>query len=948
MLIHPSHQLEARYAIHGVGVSLLVLVVMYSVPGFLTRGLIGGSVTLPLLLFLDTLAIVVAALVFAVVWSVRRERLTGNIVLIACAFLGVALLDFSHQLLAQNMAASDPATSSGQIITFWLSARLLGALSILAAAWLPWKRGNWHRLFALFTGVVLVFVAGLYTAAFQGLPLFPEFAVTSAGIHPFKQATEYVLAGVTLLAAVRFGWYLRQPCHFNAAGLFAAACILAESAFISTTYTEPFATGILVAEAYKVIAFLFLFRAVFVETVRHPYDLMHQSRQQLAATLDALPDELFEIDADGNCLEVHSGEPEGLVLHGSLFLGKCVHEILSDADGKICFAALEEAQQRGVSRGKVVAADAADGSRHWFELSIARNPGPDGQDMHFVCVARDITKRQRAEQELHKLSSAVSQSPVAIVVTDSAARLEYVNEAFTRDTGYTLEEVIGRDVDQLLRSDNTSAATAEDMWEQLKQGRSWRGEMVNRGKTGEDRATSVFIYPVRDADGQVTHFLAHQQDITAEKQAAKRIQELSHFDRLTGLPNRDMLQEYFRHVSRRGNDLAVLWVDLDRFKDVNDSLGHDAGDLLLLEMSRRLQVNLESKDMLSRHSGDEFLVLVPDTSQEAVVELVRKLLADLSRPVQLGDQQVFVTGSVGIAFYPYDAGDLDGLLKNAEIAVYRAKEDGRNQYCFFMAEMQQRTTRLVAMGNALKLALEHGELHLVYQPQVALDDDRIVGVEALLRWNSALLGPVSPYDFIPVAEANGSIVLIGEWVLHTALKQLRDWRDRGLPEMTMAVNLSAVQFEHEGLVERISSLLEETGVPARCLELELTEAVAMKTPEIAARRMKELRQRNIRLAIDDFGTGYSSLSYLKQFSISKLKIDQSFVRDINTDPDDQAIATAIVQMARGLGITTIAEGVETAGQLAFLRERGCDQIQGYYFSRPVLPDELEQFIRSRM
>lgn len=458
----------------------------------------------------------------------------------------------------------------------------------------------------------------------------------------------------------------------------------------------------------------------------------------------------------------------------------------------------------------------------------------------------------------------------------------------------------------------------------------------------------MLICPVRNAKGEITNYLAHKEDMTERKQAAERLRQLSHCDQLTGLPNRALLRERFQYAITQGQVLALLWIDLDRFKDVNDALGHGAGDALLLEVSLRLRAQLGAEDTLSRHSGDDFIALLAHTSQSQAAQRCISLLESLNAPILVAGQEVFLTASMGIAITPGDGDNLETLLKNAENAMYRVKDEGRNGYRFFTAEMQAHSARALTLGSALKQALHRDELHLVYQPQMSLADGSIVGAEALLRWIHPHLGFISPGEFIPLAEANGLIVPIGEWVLATALRQMRDWLDQGLPMMTIAVNISAVQFELPGLGELVRQLLADTGIAPEGLELELTEAVAMKAPETVAKTMKELGQQGIRLSIDDFGTGYSSLSYLKRFNIHKLKIDQSFVRDISTDTDDQAIATAIVHMAHSLGMSTIAEGVETVEQLEFLRSRGCDQIQGYHFSRPLLPDVFAQFVHDNL
>ena len=946
MLIHPSHQPQARQAIRTAGTLLALLLVLNWLPSL--PGLRGVAHYLPLHMALETLAIVVAGLTFGLVWSARHERLPRNAFLLGCAFLGAGLLDFGHMLSYQGMPDFISPGAPEKAIHFWLAARLLSALALLAVAWLPWSadsggaRGRRGWMLAL----VLLAVAALYTLFLFYPHLLPSTFVPGQGLTAFKVSFEYALMALNLAAAALLLWHLRQPRSFNASGLLAAACAMAQSEFFFTRYAGVTDIYNTVGHLYKVLAYTFLYRAAFVELVQHPYTLLRASSLQLQATLNALPDPLLEIDSDGRYVEVRAGNAVRMVIPSGQLLGKTVHEVLLPEDANIAMAALDEARQHGFSRGRVVALQALDG-KHWFELSVARKAPQPGQNTRFVVISRDITERLHTEAFMRKLSLAVSQSPHPLVITDLQARIEFVNDAFTRTSGYSAAEVQGQNP-SMLQSGKTPLATYQSMWEQLKQGKPWQGELTNRSKSGREFVESVLIYPVRNTEGVVTNYLAHKEDVTERKQATARIQQLSHYDQLTGLPNRALLNDRFLYAIGQCQSLAVLWIDLDRFKDVNDSLGHNAGDLLLLEISRRLRACLQDHDTLSRHSGDDFVALLPHTSQREAAALCIRLLRSVAQPMPLAGQEVFLTASIGIAIYPDDGEPLESLLKNAENAMYRVKDNGRNSYRFFTPEMQAQSARALALGNALKLALHRDELHLVYQPQIALHDGSVVGTEALLRWTHPQWGNVSPAEFIPLAEANGLIVPIGEWVLHTALRQLRTWLDAGLPMMTMAVNLSAVQFEQPDLPELVGRLLQLTGVPPEALELELTEAVAMKAPEIAAQKMQELRQRGIRLSIDDFGTGYSSLSYLKRFKINKLKIDQSFVRDISTDPDDQAIATAIVQMARSLGMTTIAEGVETAAQLDFLHANGCDEVQGYFFSRPVLPEQFALFVRANL
>jgi diguanylate cyclase (GGDEF)-like protein len=439
-------------------------------------------------------------------------------------------------------------------------------------------------------------------------------------------------------------------------------------------------------------------------------------------------------------------------------------------------------------------------------------------------------------------------------------------------------------------------------------------------------------------------------DREAERaQANERIQYLAHHDALTGLPNRAQLQEHAQHAlalaRRNRSTTALMMMDLDHFKDINDSLGHSVGDELLCELSKRLREALREDDMVARLGGDEFIFVLEQVEAPDAAAVARKLIDLIEQPYRIGAHDLKVSASIGIALYPADGHDLETLLQSADAAMYQVKRAGRHDFRFFTAAMQHRAARHLQMVNALRYALERQQLHVVYQPQLSLATGRIVGAEALLRWNTPELGgAVSPAEFIPAAEESGLILPIGAWVLREAVRQARAWLDAGLPPVVMAVNLSAMQFRNTELPELTTQILEEEGLPPEYLELELTEGVAAHDPQGAIAIMNQLHERGVRMSIDDFGTGFSSLSHLKKFKVYKLKIDQSFVRDISTDAEDKAIVSAIINMARSLGLKTIAEGVETAEQLAFLREQHCDEMQGYHFSKPVPDAEFRQLL----
>ena len=551
---------------------------------------------------------------------------------------------------------------------------------------------------------------------------------------------------------------------------------------------------------------------------------IRESQSQLAATLDAIPDLLFEMDLDGRYLHCHSPQSDLLAVPANVLLGKTVTQVMPPVAANIILQALQLAHANGLTRGQQFELPLAQ-KNHWFELSVAAKPVISGKEPRFIVISRDITERKQAEQD---------------------------------------------------------------------------------------------------------------------------VQQLAYFDALTGLPNRSLLNDRIRHAlaeaERRHESLVLMFLDLDHFKNVNDTLGHRVGDELLVVLAARMQFVVREQDTVARQGGDEFILLLPNTEGDGAARVAEKLLHTLNQPVHIEQHELTVTPSMGIAQYPRDGTDLETLTRHADIAMYRAKQNGRNGYQFFTTEMQVHASRTLQLENALRRALERDQLRLHYQPQLSLTSGQITGVEALLRWQHPELGMVSPAEFIPVAETSGLIQPIGEWVLRTAITQAKQWLDVGLAPMTMSVNLSAVQFRHPDLPALVAQVLAEAQLPAHHLALELTESVALHDPEGAMTVLTRLHQQGVRISIDDFGTGYSSLSYLKRFHAWQLKIDQSFVRDITDDPEDRAIVNAIIQMARSLGMSTIAEGVETQSQLALLREQGCDEVQGYFFCKPQPPETLLGFL----
>jgi diguanylate cyclase (GGDEF)-like protein/PAS domain S-box-containing protein len=584
-------------------------------------------------------------------------------------------------------------------------------------------------------------------------------------------------------------------------------------------------------------------------------------------------------------------------------------------------------------------------------LSVSPIKDPTGLITGASAIARDITLRKRAEEQLKLQSAALEAAANAIVITDYEGKIVWVNRAFTTMTGYGKEEVLSKNL-RLLKSGDQPESYYANLWSTISSGKVWQGEIVNRRKDGTTYTEEMTITPVsRDVGNPADrYFIAIKQDITKRKRAEERVQYLAYYDALTGLPNRTLLQDRLAKAlagaRRRKDKAAILFLDLDRFKDINDSLGHSVADLLLQEVAERLKTWAREQDTVARVGGDEFLIVLTGVKDVADAAVATERIVNLmTAEFVVQGHSLSIGCSVGISIFPEHGADGETLIKNADAAMYSAKENGRNRFQFFTEDMNAQVVERLTLENSLRLALDKKELFLVYQPQMDIATGRITGLEALLRWQHPDLGLVPPDKFIRIAENSGLIVPIGEWVVRTACRQARKWQDEGLPAVSVAVNVSAVQFRQEGFCELIRRALHETGLAPQYLELELTESLLLANADLMLSVVQELKAMGVTLAIDDFGTGYSSFSYLRQFRVSKLKIDRVFIRDVAVNPDDAAIASAIISMAKSLHLKVIAEGVEDEAQMSFLRAHQCDEIQGYYFSKPLAVDKVADKLR---
>ena len=582
-------------------------------------------------------------------------------------------------------------------------------------------------------------------------------------------------------------------------------------------------------------------------------------------------------------------------------------------------------------------------SLHRTETQLAKS------ELETLTANELLQAKQGVEQAFSELSTymqAIDQHAI-VSVAGRDGRIVQVNDKLVEVSGYCREELLGQD-HRVLSSGTHEKAFFVDLWRTLKRGQIWRGVICNRAKAGHLYWVDSAIVPLKDSAGEIVRFISIRIDITDRKKVEHEMVRLATHDSLTGLANRSLLRDRIHQAlesnKRTGTQAAVLFLDLDQFKTVNDSLGHEVGDRLLVEVARRLVAQVRAEDTVARQGGDEFIVFlprVPDSASAGI--LAAKLQRQLAMPFVVDGREIYVGSSIGIAVFPGDGEDVDTLLRNSDTAMYHVKEAGRNHFAFFSPEMNELAFDRYSLGTELRRAVERDQLSLVYQPVVGMQSDLVEGMEALLRWNHPTRGAVAPGQFIALAESTGQIIPIGEWVIRSACVQIKQWQARGLQVPRVAINLSAIQIHQSELIERIQTILSEEGVGAEGLTFEITEGSLMNKTDEVVGTLRQLSEMGAHIAIDDFGTGYSSLSYLKRLPIDTLKIDRSFVMDIGSD--ETAIVVAVIAMAHSLKLKVIAEGVETVPQQDFLRSQGCDQFQGYLFSKPLPAAAIESWLQ---
>ena len=591
-----------------------------------------------------------------------------------------------------------------------------------------------------------------------------------------------------------------------------------------------------------------------------------------------------------------------------------------------------------------------DGSqRIWHFVSTPLGRLPDGR-RYILSTAYDVTEKRKAEKELRLAATVFESNKSCILITDPEGTILSVNPAFTDVTGYSEKEAIGK-TPRILKSGRYGKTFYESFWNTLKSKGYWHGEMWNKPKGGEEYLAWLTVNAVRDVHGVTVNYTAIAEDITQVQADKTQLDFLAHYDSLTGLPNRelakDRLEQAMIQAEHAGSHVALIYLDIDNFRIINDTLGYHTGDELLKAIAERLSLCVRETDTVCRQAGDEFLLILPDLAELEFVSLVaNQLIEQMGQPFTIDSNALSISCSIGVAIYPEDAQDVETLVKNADVAMYNAKQSGRNTFRFYDENMNTLFKELLRIRNDLARAIENNQFLLHYQPQLDLATNTICGAEALIRWQHPELGMVPPNRFIQVAEESGMIAQIGEWVIREACRQAAAWQQAGLKKIVVAVNISALQFRRGDLEQIVASALEDFALDASCLELELTESILIQDVEKSLEAVERFEKMGVKMSIDDFGTGYSSLAYLQRLPVHKLKIDQSFVRNLTTQTSSAAIAVSIISLAHALDKTVIAEGVETVEQASFLHAHGCNEIQGYYFSKPVAPSDFESLLKN--
>jgi diguanylate cyclase (GGDEF)-like protein/PAS domain S-box-containing protein len=664
-----------------------------------------------------------------------------------------------------------------------------------------------------------------------------------------------------------------------------------------------------------------------------------------------MPVQIWYKDTNNRIIRVNQQVEKDFGITKEDFLGRSAEELFPAYSAKYYEDDLAVIHSGKPKIGIIEQINNTKGETLWISTSKIPTTNSEGVVTGLVALVLDITESKKIEQQIPIWAKIFESSGEAISVTDAENRFVAVNRAFSSATGYSADEIIGKEP-SLLKSGHHDNLFYQNMWASINQTGSWQGEIWEKRKDGVMYLKWLRIDQIKNGEGKLINYLARFADISEKKATEERLRYLDRHDALTGLPNRKELEKQLlaeiEKAHHKGKRVGVISLDLDRFKNINDSLGHQVGDAFLKELSQRLLSISSKASVIARFGGDSFIFIVPDILQkDEMIAVIHEVRSAFEKPLLHDGLELSVTASIGVSIFPDDGDTADVLIRNADTAMHRVKDNGRNFYEFFEANMNEYASERLILENELRRALERQEFVLFFQPQLESKTEKVIGVEALIRWIHPTRQLVSPGDFITILEETGLIIPIGEWVLAEACRQHRQWIDAGLPPIPIAVNISAIQFHDKGFLPMLSEVIKASGIEPRYLDLEVTESVVMRQPEAVIKQLESIKRMGICLSLDDFGTGFSSLSYLRYFPLDRLKIDQSFVRGLTSESVNEAIIKSVVALGKSLKIKTIAEGVETVDELNALRKLDCDELQGYYFAKPLSSEEFIKWFAMR-
>jgi|GEM_PF-1454339 len=678
---------------------------------------------------------------------------------------------------------------------------------------------------------------------------------------------------------------------------------------------------------------------------------MHSLVREYEAIFNFVPAQILYKDTKNNFIRVNKQAEKDLGIPVNGFPGRSAEELFPTYAEQYYRDDLAVITSGKPKLGIIEQVNTGNNETRWVSTNKVPTFNVDGSVNGLIALILDITENKKIEGQRSIWAKIFETCGEAMSVTDANNKFVAVNQAFSDATGYSLNDVIGRNP-RILKSGHHDVIFYQNMWAAINQAGFWQGEIWEKRKDDTIYLKWLRINQIIDGQGKLINYVATFTDITKQKAAAERIAYLDRHDALTGLPNRRALVEQLgvamQKAGLKGNRVGVISIDLDRFKNINDSLGHEIGDEFLQEITRRLESRADDASVTGRFGGDTFIIILPDIHYKSeIIAAINKRSDVIAQPVRYGEVELMVTASMGVSVFPDDGDTAEVLIRNADTAMHKAKDNGRNNYQFFTAAMNKYASEQLTLENGLRRAVERKEFVLFYQPQLDAKTGEVVGVEALIRWLHPMKKLVSPLEFIPLAEETGLIIPIGEWVLMEACRQHGHWIKMGLPPIPISVNISAVQFHDKDFLRMLAAVIKNSDIEPDYLDLEVTESVVMRQPEFVIKQLERIKAMGIKLSLDDFGTGFSSLSYLRHFPLDRLKIDQSFVRDLMAVPVNQAIIESIIGLGRNLKIKTIAEGVETVEELHCLQKLQCDEIQGYYYSKPLSNNDFVTWFKNR-